>query len=124
MTEPITTDPTGDIGRVRLRIGDTIEGKGVFPDNRNFLDAEITALIVDEDNSWQRACAAAFEVLAASWADVPDIKIGPRTESSSKVALRYQSLAMRFRTQYGGVAGAGTAFSVAFKRDDGYVTDA
>lgn len=62
---------TTDRDNIRLRIGDTVEkgdtGGGPRPDRRNFTDAEIAAVLTDEDDRRNGAIAALFEILANEW---------------------------------------------------------
>lgn len=113
-----TYDLDEDVGKVRLRIGDTTEGAGVKPDNTNLSDEEIESLLEDEEDHVMRTVAACCEMLALAWAGMADIVVGPRHESLSKVAERYAERAKSLREQYGG-GGAG-AFSVTPLREDGY----
>lgn len=40
-----TYDTTTDIGKIRLKIGDTVDGDGVKPAGGNFTDAEIQVFL-------------------------------------------------------------------------------
>lgn len=114
-----TYDLTTDVGMVRLYIGDVNEGSGVRVNGTNLNDEEITALLTEEGGDWHRGVAAAAEVLAAEWARVADVTVGPRKETLSSVSRRYIEMARRLREEFGG-GGIGTAFAVGFLRDDGY----
>lgn len=117
-----TYDLSATSGRVRLAIGDTVQGAGPRPGGANFSDEEIAALLTIE-GSTQRASAACFEALSALWAAQPtDIRVGPRGESysaSSQFAKRAQTM----RDTFGQTPGADTApstpgFVVGFRRDN------
>lgn len=112
-----TYDLTSDIGQVRLLIGDTVLNSGVKPDDGNYDDTEIQLFLDRNDGDINIAAAESLENLARMWATEPDVKMGPITESRSKVARNLRSQAMTLRDQVGGDA---TAFSVGFNRDDGY----
>ncbi len=117
-----TYDLTTNIGKVRFRIGDTIEntgpgtGVGPLPDKRNITDEEIT-MALNTEGSVERAIALIYEALAAAWATVVDLQLGPRKEAFSKVADRFASLANDYRKSYGG---GGTSFSLGWTREDAY----
>lgn len=87
------------IAQVRMRIRDTVESTGVLPTAANLQDAEITQLLTDNDNDILAASAAACELVAAAWANAADITVGPRRESLSQVADRWQKLAAQLRGQ-------------------------
>ena len=110
-----------DRDRVRFNIGDTTLNAGPKPADANFTDAELTGLVTIEGN-WQRATAAAFELLAAAWAKHPSFSAGDMSTSQSDIAQAYAATAKLWRMRYGsGVAtGAGSAAST---RADGYSDD-
>lgn len=87
------------IAQVRMRIRDTVESSGVLPASANLQDAEITQLLTDNDNDILATSAAACELVAAAWANAADITVGPRRESLSQVADRWQKLAVQLRGQ-------------------------
>ena len=115
-------DPTTDIGKTRLEIGDTDFGAGVKPSGKNFTDAEIQLLLTRE-GTWGRAAAAACEILARHWSRIPDSastgsKIaGGRSRSNQQVA-HFRDAAKELRQLHGG--GNNGAFSADFLRDDGF----
>ncbi len=106
--------------KVRFYIQDTVASAGPKPDASNFDNAELDAVITLE-GSWQRAVAAVFEILAGVWAREVDISVGPRHESLSQTAARYQSLAAEWRAKWGTSRGRGG--SRAITRVDGYSSD-
>lgn len=110
-----------DLDKVRFYIGDTsgATNKGVKPDYTNFQDAELNGLITAE-GTWQRATAAAFEVLASLFAQQVDITLGSRKESLSQAAGRYAGLAARWRDMYGQSGGSSRAGVRQPTRVDGY----
>lgn len=93
------------IAQVRMRLRDGVEGSGVLPASANLQDAEITQLLSDYDLDVLAASAAACELVAAAWAGAADITVGPRRESLSQVADRWQKLAGQLRGQAGRGAG-------------------
>ncbi|PJF23612.1 MAG: hypothetical protein CUN56_00165 [Phototrophicales bacterium] len=108
---PIETSLATDIGKVRLFIGDTTDGKGVKPDGSNFTDAEITAFLNMEDNSVHKATAAAFEALSAMWAALAGShKTGPQSDTNDQAA-QYAFLAKMYREEYGYTADKAAGFS-------------
>lgn len=120
-----TYDPTlpTDTDRVRFYIQDVTASAGPKPDSSNFANAEIAA-VISAEGTWQRAVAAMLEILANLWAKEVDITVGPRHESLSQTAQRYESMASTWRARYG-VATAGTSRvgSRAVTRVDGYSSD-
>lgn len=113
-----TYDLTMDAGKLRLEIGDSTEGTGVRPDGTNFEDDEIAYILDQEGGSLGRAVARACEMLATLWASAADLTVGPRSESLSQVATRYESRAKALRLQYGGAITG--AMAVGVIRADGY----
>jgi hypothetical protein len=93
------------IAQVRMRLRDTVESGGVLPASANLQDAEITQLLSDNDDDILASSAAACELVAAAWAGAADITVGPRRESLSQVADRWQKLAGQLRGQAGRGAG-------------------
>ena len=106
--------------KVRFHINDRTQGSGPRPSSGNFTDAELDGLITAEGGSWQKAVAAAFEALAGEWAGYVDTSIGPRKQSYSQAATRYESLAKTWRRRAGSASKAG---SRAVTRVDGYSDD-
>lgn len=117
MTISYSDSLTTDRDKVRFHTGDTSAGGGPKPDAGNFTDNEIDALVGIE-GGWQRAVAACFEVLAGLWAHEVDISVGPRRESLSQTAARYQALATQWRAKWG--TSRGRSGSRAITRVDGY----
>ncbi len=93
---------TTDIGKLRLALGDTTDGSGVRPDGSNLEDEELDVFLALEGDDVDLATARACEVLATQWAHVADLTVGPRRESLSQIAARYQERAKALR------AGAGS----------------
>ena len=107
--------------KVRFYINDRTVDSGPRPSSANFSDAEIDGLITAEGGSWQRAVAAAFDVLAGEWAVYVDTSIGPRKQSLSQTAAAFEKKAVRWRREHG--LGATRAGSRAVTRVDGYSDD-
>jgi len=108
------------ISRLRLEIGDTVEGAGVRPDDSNFTDVELQSLLTRASNDVERAAAYACGILATTWATVVDTTVGARREAFSQVAKRYEQRAQRYADRLGMNA---YAFSAGFLRADGYEAD-
>lgn len=106
--------------KVRFYIHDTTEDSGPLPSSGNFSDEELDGLITAE-GSWERAVAAAFEVLAGAWAQYVDTAIGPRREMLSQTAEQFAQQAKEWRQRHGtSAAAAGTRHPT---RVDGYSDD-
>jgi len=107
------------VSQIRLEIGDTdsTTGRGVKPDGENFTDAEITYFYNQESTNVIRAAARACEVLARSWATVPDWTVGPRHESAGQVAQRFTEMAKELRARIG------RSGPVYLNRTDAYTSD-
>lgn len=74
------------ISRVRLALGDHVEGTGVMPNGDNFQDNEIALYLVDANDDVEAATMALAGVLANHWTTMADVSVGPRREAYSKVA--------------------------------------
>jgi hypothetical protein len=112
-------DLSTDLDKVRFHIQDSTENSGPLPGDGNFTDAELNGLIT-EQGAWQRAVAAAFDVLGSAWAIYADKTVGPRSESLSQIAERYEERAEKWREKYGLADTAGTSF---LRRIDEYSDD-
>lgn len=114
----------GDLDRVRFHIGDTIEHSGPLPDDGNLSDEEILSIIVAE-GTWQRAVAACFERLTASWRRFPNLESDQFGLSRSHIANGYSQDAAKWRERYGYADSpiARGAFSVGFYKVDGFSDD-
>ena len=106
--------------KVRFYLQDTSLDAGPKPGDGNFTDGELDGLITAE-GSWQRAVAAGFETLAASWKRYPTFKADGLTLNRSDIASGYAEQALYWRKQYG-VSGGGMG-SRAVTRQDGYSDD-
>jgi hypothetical protein len=118
-----TYNVTTDIGKVRLALGDNVEGSGVRPDGTNFEDEELSVFLTQAENDIDGATALALESLSRSWSLVPDLTLGPLKEAYSSVArsLAYRAKDLQERS---GAETGGQPFSVNFVRDDGWAQDA
>lgn len=105
--------------KLRFYIQDTTVDSGPRPGGTNFSDAELDGLITTE-GGWRKAVAGAYETLAAEWAQYVDTSIGPRRQSLSHTAARYETLAKTWRLRSGSASRAG---SRAVTRVDGYSDD-
>ena len=111
-----SSNPTqAAISRVRLEIGDTVQGAGVLPDGGNLTDEEITVYLTRCNNDVDQTVSFLAGVLARRWATVADVSVGPRSESLSQVAKAWERQASLLA---GGEAYG--AFSMSPTRTDGY----
>ncbi len=110
-----------DRNKVRFNLQDTTESSGPKPGGANFSDAELDGLLNIED-TWQQAVAAAFEVLEAGWSHYADLTVGPRRESLSQIAARFGRNAEKWREQYGYATRVGVK-AVGIIKKDGYSDD-
>ncbi len=110
-----------DLDRIRFAIGDTTTSAGPKPEDGNFSDLELAALILIE-GSWQRAVAAAFETLAGLWAKHVNFSAGGMSASQSNIAAQYRESAADWRKRFGYVAGTSSG-SFPSTRADGYSDD-
>jgi len=110
--------------KVRFYTGDTSNAPdaGIKPGGYNFSDAEIDGLVTAEGN-WQRAVAAVYEAMAALFAQEVDEKNEKISMMYSQKAARYQTLAEKWRKDYGRSTGGGTVTTSALTRIDGYSSD-
>lgn len=96
-----TYDLNADSGRVRLLIGDTVDGTGVLPTGANFSDEEIAFFLTQEGDDFHRAAAYAFETLAAAWSAIAgSLRRGVETEKSDQAAA-YREQAGQLRARHG-----------------------
>lgn len=106
------------VAKVRLHIGDTVQGTGVRPDGSNITDEEIEALLTTNEDDVESTVADLADILARHWANTVDVTTGPRRESLSQASKRWRDIADEMRAS--GTAGSGTSFSFAPDRTDGY----
>src|SRR5574341_1059609 len=99
-----TYDLATNVGKVRLNLGDRVQGSGPWPDRSNFDDAEMTQILTQEGNDVMRAVAGCCEVLANAWSAVASLSEGPHREEFNHVSEQYAERAMSLRQQYGGAA--------------------
>lgn len=105
---PITYDLTTDAGKVRLHLGDTVDGVGPRPDKRNFSDAEITYLLAAE-TTVTAAVALGFETLSGEWAAYSiQEREGDVSYDAKGLAEVYAELADDWRDKPDGGNGSGT----------------
>jgi len=109
---------TAAIAAVRLEIGDNVEDSGVLPDGGNLQDDEIEWYLTQADDDRAAATLLIVDMLARRWAMAVDVAVGPRRESLSQVARRWQEIGQEMRSA--GDVGAGASFSFAPQRDDGF----
>ena len=93
-------DLSTNLDKVRFHLQDTEDGKGKKPQNSNFTDAELNALVTLE-GSWQRAVAAGFEALASAWQSETTFSVFNGSYSRSDAAKGYKLLAEEWRERHG-----------------------
>lgn len=108
------------ISKVRLELGDTVNGIGVRPDGSNLSDAEITMWLTEEGSNVMRAVARACYSLARMWSIVMSTSSPSYSEQAGKVAAEWQARGDGIVKTYGGISGSGGMSSSAVKRVDGY----
>lgn len=108
---------TALVAKVRLWLGDTVQGVGVLPDGSNFQDEEILLMLDLNGNDSALAVTALYRPLAARWAVYADVTVGPRKEALSQVAERWQKLA---EAAEAAKAAAVTGFILDPIRNDGF----
>ena len=91
---------TDDVHKVRFEINDTVPDLGPLPLAKNFEDEEIQNLI-DQEGSWQRAVAHAFERLSQAWRLYPNIESDQFGLSRSHISRGYAEDAVRWREAWG-----------------------
>ena len=84
-----TYDLSTDVGKVRLRIGDTTSGTGILPDGSNLSDEEIGVVLDDNDDDIEATVADLAQIMAQRWATAVDVAVGPRRESLSQASKRW-----------------------------------
>lgn len=89
-----------DRDRVRFHIRDTVFDSGPLPNDSNFEDDELDALIAVE-GLWQRAVAAAFETLASAWRKYPNLESDQFGLSRSHISRGYADDAKVWRDKWG-----------------------
>lgn len=109
------------VHRVRFHINDVNEGAGPMPDDVNFTDEEIEA-VLSVEGSWQRAVASCLERLATAWRLYPSFNADQFEISRSHIARGFADDAARWREQYG-YNGKPVGFSSSSPiRNDAYST--
>lgn len=103
-----------NISIVRFRIGDTQEGKGARPEERNFSDAEITAILTDSGDDVDGTTAALFSTLSSEWSRYAiSFTMGPRKEELFRIAGRYDTKRKEWEEKSGT---SSKSFSTGFTR--------
>lgn len=102
------------VSRIRLEIGDTVEGEGVKPEGTNFTDDELLYFYTSEGSDIGRASAKACEVLTTMWAKAVKTMFGSLVDPS-RVSYNYRKQAEALRAQYG-QATSPAGFSIPMKQ--------
>jgi len=104
--QPITTDPTTDLGQVRLLISDTDESAPVFT------DAEITAFLALAGSSVRLAAAEALDTIASNEVMVSKvIRTQDLQTDGSKVSAELRARATTLREQAASYDNTGAVFA-------------
>jgi len=93
-------DLATDRDKVRFWLQDTTESQGPKPNNNNFSDAELDALITYE-GTWQRAVAGGFEALVAAWQPKTSFSVLSGSFTRSDASKGYAKQATEWRERYG-----------------------
>lgn len=97
-----------NVGKVRLELGDTVDGAGVLPGGANLQNEEIQVLL-DRETSVLAASAAACELLSRAWAKVSSsLTTGPISESFTQ-SKQWADSAVVLRARVRSAAGGGFA---------------
>src|SRR5678815_1371987 len=114
-----SSDPgTLALSRVRLELGDQVEGNGVLPSGANLQDEEISFYLTLNADDISVTVASLAGVLSRQWAVVADVQVGPRKETSSQVSLRWATIAGDQATADS--LDGGSSFVTTLGRVDGY----
>lgn len=97
-----TYSPTANTpkDRVRFHLRDTLINKGPLPQDANFTDEEVLALI-EAEGFWQRAVAAGLEALATAWRKYPNLESDQFGLSRSHISRGYADDAAKWREKWG-----------------------
>ena len=85
-----------DLGKVRLAIGDTVNGSGPRPAGTNYSDEEINVYltpVIAAGYTYGRAVAQLFRLLAGEWAGKASMSIGDYSVQYAAVADNYRKAA-------------------------------
>ena len=104
-------DMEADTHKVRFHIHDVTEGAGPLPNDLNFQDEEIEA-VISLEGTWQRGVARCLETLAAAWRLYPNIESDQFGLSRSHISRGYAEQAQEWREQYGYPTGAASESGV------------
>jgi hypothetical protein len=110
-----------DRDRVRFAIGDTVLDHGPRPNNGNFSNEELNALLT-EYGEWPCAVAAVFRALHAEWSIRPVFGPGELSTTHANVAIQHDRAAAYWSTRCADAQPSVTPVvrMVAVKRIDGY----
>ena len=104
-----------DLGKVRLAIGDTVNGTGPRPNGANFSDEEINVYLTPAlaaGNSYGRAVSQLLRLLANEWTSKASISIGEYRVDYNNVAANYRTAAAEWERMTD-ASGAQTAGGIA-----------
>lgn len=126
MTVTYSTALTLDRDKIRLRIGDTVSGKGPRPQvgtNSNFDDAEIT-FVLTEESTVNASIAHFFEILANEWSSYAlSEREGETNFDAKEVAENYRKQAAIWRAKPGGASEAERSGNlITLTRTDAWTT--
>ena len=87
-----TNATTAALARVRLEIGDTVEGAGVLPDGGNLTDEEITVYLTDHADQKLPAAGAKGKVILLFGKQKTEIALTPAGDNKLAGQGTYASL--------------------------------
>jgi hypothetical protein len=102
------------VSEIRFNTGDTAENLGPRPNNTNYSDEELVALLAKHDDDVARVTCIIFDTLAAEWSRYAiSFTIGPRKEELHRISTRYEAKSREWAVAAGI---ASVNFSAGFKR--------
>lgn len=93
---------TDDISIIRFYVGDTVANAGPRPGDKNYSDAEITALLGLRSNNTGAVISNLFDALASEWTKyATSITVGPRKEELYRISEMYAKKAREWAATSG-----------------------
>lgn len=108
--------------KVRLYSGDTVDGTGPRPDQRNFTDAEMDFFLSENGSGVPATVSTVFETLASEWSSYTvSERQGEVSVDTKGIAAEYNALAKKWKKIALGTLGySSVASSTQPERIDGY----
>ena len=102
------------VSEIRFNTGDSEENAGPRPNEKNFSDEELVALLAKYDDDVARVTCIIFDTLATEWSKFAiSYTIGPRKEELHRISARYEAKSREWAVTAGI---ASTTFVAGFKR--------